>query len=830
MLRASQKGPLMAEVKLRVTVDSREFEKGSKDVLGANVKLQKSFSRLGEVAANAFSSFAGNLAANAASAAFNKLGQSIGALIGQFGEFVDLANIQEDAINRLNTQLQISGDFSANAAQDFQEFASALQTTTRFGDEVILNQLALAKSFGATNDQAKQILEAATDLSASFGIDLESATRNVAKTLGGFAGELGEVIPELKNLGTEALQSGQGIDLIRERFRGAAQGEIKTFRGALTQTQNTIGDTKEALGGIVTTSPVVISALGGVSSLFLELQKVINDNREELQAFVNETTRDLIQAIPSAVDQLLTFFEAFQRGSSFIDALQAQFLKIAQTIVEFGKTLNETERDVTSFFGGDTSDIDARIAARQDLIDALQVGIDLNEQEAVARLSSLDEIRSRTMDLANTISEDLTQAIEESSEAQQQNSLKNIELRQAESQATKELGEDLAELSAQERVALEERRQQIEEVLNRSAQSPVDALTGGLPLPAGLNPGEQAQAERNQGLGAVAGLAGSALQGRQGAEALVTSGLSAVANKFLPGLGQALGPVFQGLTQGPAAVRARVEAFAKALPEIISNVVKAIPAVITAFNEQIPVIIQELVEDLPLIIESLIEQLPALIESLVLQTPRIILALIEEIPALVTELAKAFGEVALEFGSELINSAINFTGEIVKGAGKFVAELLNSLSGGLIEPGSGGSATGFFAEGEQGKFNLATFIRSPGQGLLDLAGIGDIGGDAGRAVTDPVGSLGRALGLAAGGQAFVKEVPAGFPNDMFRANLTSGELVVDRSTAQDLSNFLRNQKGGGTQEVIVRVEASESFVTEIEQRIVENRRLGTSLI
>ena len=42
----------------------------------------------------------------------------------------------------------------------------------------------------------------------------------VAKTLGGFSGELGESIPQLKELGAAALQAGEGITFIAERFKG----------------------------------------------------------------------------------------------------------------------------------------------------------------------------------------------------------------------------------------------------------------------------------------------------------------------------------------------------------------------------------------------------------------------------------------------------------------------------------------------------------------------------------------------------------------------------------------------------------------------------------
>ena len=184
---------------------------------------------------------------------------------------IQLASEQEDAVNRLTTALITAGDFSSAALKDFEAFASGLQKISRFGDEAILNQLALAKSFGATNSQAKEIVSAATDLAAAFGTDLESATRNVSKTLGGFAGELGEQIPKLKQLSAAQLQAGAGIKVLAEQYRGFAQREVKSFSGAVTQARNAFGDLLEKFGEQITKSPAIIASITKLNNLFVKL-------------------------------------------------------------------------------------------------------------------------------------------------------------------------------------------------------------------------------------------------------------------------------------------------------------------------------------------------------------------------------------------------------------------------------------------------------------------------------------------------------------------------------------------------------------------------------
>ena len=59
-----------------------------------------------------------------------------------------------------------------------------------------------------TEEQIRDTLKAATQL-ADAGIGtLESNTRNLAKTLNGTAGELGELIPGMRNLTKEQLMHG----------------------------------------------------------------------------------------------------------------------------------------------------------------------------------------------------------------------------------------------------------------------------------------------------------------------------------------------------------------------------------------------------------------------------------------------------------------------------------------------------------------------------------------------------------------------------------------------------------------------------------------------
>jgi len=174
----------------------KDIAKFSKESTEAGKKSQKSFNKMSK-ALKSIDFKSTFLVGAEAIRGFNAVASK---LTGSLSSIIDAASTQEDAINSLNTSLALSGEYSEAAALGFQDWASALQAASTAGDEQLLQQAALAKSFGATNEQAKQITEAALELSAATGKSLEEATRQVSKTLGGFAGELGEVNPAIKVL------------------------------------------------------------------------------------------------------------------------------------------------------------------------------------------------------------------------------------------------------------------------------------------------------------------------------------------------------------------------------------------------------------------------------------------------------------------------------------------------------------------------------------------------------------------------------------------------------------------------------------------------------
>ncbi len=223
-------------------------------------------------------------------------------LVRGIGAAVTASAEQEKQERQLQSALRETGQFSRDVQAQLLRQADDLARLTGKADEAIISQQALFLSFGASADQASKAAEAAQNYGAVIG-NADQAARQIAKTLGGYAGELGEVIPELKNFTKEQLQAGEAIDLINEKFAGRAAAQLDTYVGSVEELTNAWGDLKETLGGPV---------------------------REVLTAVFRTLLTPAIRDLNDAAKES--------------DALRMVVLELALTMAHFGKTLESIAR------------------------------------------------------------------------------------------------------------------------------------------------------------------------------------------------------------------------------------------------------------------------------------------------------------------------------------------------------------------------------------------------------------------------------------------------------------------------------------------------------
>jgi hypothetical protein len=363
------------KIELEISAGTDLLVKGLKDGDRAVVKftdtVNKNFNGVKKSALDAGSSIA-----NAFKSSFTDLakGVAVGNLVASaiqnaasaiksfVGGSIDAAQKQEDAINKLSQALRSSGEFTKGAVKDFEAYASQIQKVSKFGDEVVLSQLAIAKSFEATNDQAKNLIQAAINLEGTFGGSLEERVQQLGQTLTGTAGRLGRIIPEFQNLTKEQLRSGDALDIINQKFAGAGQAQLDTYSGRVKSLSNALGDLQEEIGFAITKSSSWNSVIKFTKQTIEGITSSIQKNTV-IQTAQNNGFVDTQQELDVLSERYAQVRDEIEKYQAVIDAdknktlLQSLFSfdnaplakeKIRDLRIEFNELTNQFERSVSA--------------------------------------------------------------------------------------------------------------------------------------------------------------------------------------------------------------------------------------------------------------------------------------------------------------------------------------------------------------------------------------------------------------------------------------------------------------------------------------------------
>lgn len=185
----------------------------------------------------------------------------------------------ESASVRLAVALANQGENTKSNRDDLRGYAQQLSRVSLATETQILSSLAQAKSLGASSDAAKALTAAATDLASATGVDMDTAFRQVNRTLGGYAGELGELFPQLKELTAEQLRAGEAAKVLAGLVGGAGAAGARTFEGALNNLNSELERLRVTVGGPIreVLSVFINQLTGGVGD--------VNDALESTEAY-----------------------------------------------------------------------------------------------------------------------------------------------------------------------------------------------------------------------------------------------------------------------------------------------------------------------------------------------------------------------------------------------------------------------------------------------------------------------------------------------------------------------------------------------------------------
>jgi len=173
---------------------------------------------------------------------------------------------QEEIFRKLQTSTELAGKKWKDAKGELDGLFASLQATTRYGDTDSAQMLTKLIEFTGDYETAVKNLPLVLDMASTSMFDAQSASRYLGMALSGNVEMLGRYIPELKTSNNELLKNmtnaekaEYAMNLLNEKFGGAAQKDLETTIGQYQQIQNYMGDIGETIGDI--TLPMINSVM-----------------------------------------------------------------------------------------------------------------------------------------------------------------------------------------------------------------------------------------------------------------------------------------------------------------------------------------------------------------------------------------------------------------------------------------------------------------------------------------------------------------------------------------------------------------------------------------
>ena len=708
--------------------------------------IEKNFNSFPKTVSNAFAGVGSSIAlvgagVTGAIVAFNKLS-------AVFHDSIKGAEEQEDAINRLNTALQASGDFTEAASLDFQEYASNLQKVSRIGDEVTLANLALLKSLAPlTNEGLKAANTAAVNLSTALRIDLESAVRLVGKAANGNVEAFKKYGVEIRKGKTDAESFANTINTLNERFGNAAANDINTYSGSVAQLKNSYSDVLEEIGNFIIKNDTVIASVKTSTGFFDSLARSIKDYAEN-----NRESTKIIDELAQAQADNAEVFDIVNGTFVRNAGLTQDLVKSQEELVRQSKLVADTLPEIFGATNSDqfTADLKKASSAIGDTFkQAKKDGKDLLKNTGIDPA----EFAKKSEEVIKKLQSDLAKAGQTQFEIIAREAGERAKLIKTYVKDSKLADElinknrlDLLKKFKDEQEKAEKER--LEKAVKRNqelANNPFSDLGK-------LIPDIELSPETQAAIATAVGAVNNLLKGAAGATSVIGNLAGVVLNKLVEGIGQFAGPIISELAKGPESVSLMVKSFVDAIPTIVSNILLAIPELLISLFDSIGPFLEKLVEVIPVAIQKFVDKLPEIAVSLGE-------ALVKAAFIFGAQMPMVANRMAISLAAQAPSIAVRFVDELIKETPRLITEMIKQF--GKSVGGLGGS-------------------------------IGDVGGGLLGGIGDVLGSIGDVFGFADGGI-----VPGGSPfTDRVPALLTPGEQVIDRSLTQRLDQFLSGNTGG----------------------------------
>lgn len=233
---------------------------------------------------------------------------------------------EQKQVAKLNNQLALVGEYSAEASKNIQEFASQMERSTGVSSEAALSQVALSVALGATTEQAKRIVVVSQNLAASLGVDSTTATEKLTKSLFGYSAGIDKLIPELRRFTDEQFRNGDALTFLEKKYNDVARSEFSsTFEGASSRISIAFGDVGKAIGNVIINNESLIKVLNNTSAAIFKIADFITS--------VSEGASIFDRTIISVTETLAKFSQTSLAAGTRFEQLDGSFLGIVKTVL-----------------------------------------------------------------------------------------------------------------------------------------------------------------------------------------------------------------------------------------------------------------------------------------------------------------------------------------------------------------------------------------------------------------------------------------------------------------------------------------------------------------
>lgn len=293
---------------------------------------------------------------------FSKVASAMAKPIEEAGKFVQTRE-------RMKATLDGLGKDAQKVTGEFMKWSDQMALTTGKSQDTIFALQDMALQLTGSEDKVNDMVTAAMAMQQAIGIDAVSGLKNLNKTFAGMTGELGEAIPELRNLTKEQLQHGDAIALLTEKFGPALTAHLQTASGQYERLSNIIFDRYLEAAGMAISDNAVLTA--GLAQMGDELAAVA-PSTEDLGRMVSDLSIVLIGVGVAGVSAFADIYSAILTAKGVLAEAGIQAIRVKMLFTNAIQRFTD-ERAFETEFAAATEGL-TRMSES-----AIQAKIDVNE-------------------------------------------------------------------------------------------------------------------------------------------------------------------------------------------------------------------------------------------------------------------------------------------------------------------------------------------------------------------------------------------------------------------------------------------------------------------